>query len=332
MVKNPQFEEKINRDKTSGEFLPKPETQGLPSSGSITPPYKDTDEDPQDVAALYDFLDGDGDDAQQVEFELGDGTKVTGWAVDDARIPREGLPEHWHAYSVAEDETDEPDTDLMQAKGIDPDTADDGDIDYKTVLRVGDDIHVNHRFDFATTQQLTNEQLQQMSSIGDEQWGFTGERLSDHVYDNGIDPDIYREERRKLILGKAAENAMRDDKPTTGKIDMLDKAAHANSGVSVRGDSTITPYAFAKTTHPGDLPGLADVPPERISEMTAPDFKPDRPYIHWNADGDLETVTAKQRENLLWRNRISIILAAKDDDDMPPAVSNRLAQTFNDGE
>lgn len=312
-----------------GQFRDNPNKKGMPTTASIDTPYGGVEEDPQDLASLYDYLDQDRDEAQQVEFNLPDGTRVTGWAIDDGRIGREGLPEHWHAYSVAEDETDEPDANLMQAKGIDPDTADDEDMEYQTRMRIGDDIHVNHRFDFATTQQLTPQQLDAAASIPQDDWAFTGEQLSDHVYDNGIDPEIYREERRKNILSQAIQNSMRDKNPTPEKIEMLAQAARENTRVNIYGDSPIQALAFAKTTRPGQLPGLSDVLPERMEEMRAPDFKPNRPYIHWNQDGDLETVTAKQRETMLWRNRTAILMATRDDDEAKPATSNKLAELFN---
>lgn len=139
------------------------------------------EETPRNVSELRSWMGKNAKEAQRVEFDrLPDGTGIKGWAVEDRELSRDNVPDGWHVYSVSEWDSDEPDEDFMRAKGIDPDTADEEDIEYRQVLLIDKQIDSwsNHRFDFATREDLSDRIRRQPIEINDTYgWGFTGDRL-----------------------------------------------------------------------------------------------------------------------------------------------------------
>lgn len=121
------------------------------------------------------MMGGRADDLRSVDFDLPDGTTLRGWALDGGRVDRDRLPAGWHAYSVTEDETDEPDP----AWGGAPQ-----DAPYRTVMGIRERALVNHRMDILTTRSLDLGQADVF--VDGDEWGFGDDRLaSTDPYDVG---------------------------------------------------------------------------------------------------------------------------------------------------
>lgn len=141
----------------------------------------------RNVKELADWAGRDAKDMRRVVFDrLPDGRSVTGWALEDRQLSRDRIPEGWHVYTVTAWDSDEPDEDLMRAKGIDPATAPEEDVEYKQVLLIDSDINANswsaHRFDFATRTDLDQAMGRQPIEIPDDDtWAFTEDTLDDET-------------------------------------------------------------------------------------------------------------------------------------------------------
>lgn len=133
-----------------GRFEPK---GGDAPADDVTPPVSRPD--PHDLAAIFDRPDL----ARQIDFTLADGGRVSGYAMDCERLPREHVPAGWHVYAIMESESDDDDADIMTIR---------------------ENTRVNHRMDFATDRDLTDViDDPELENVAD--WGFTDRTLADDL-------------------------------------------------------------------------------------------------------------------------------------------------------
>lgn len=278
-----------------GKFTPKT-SNGDDSDLTATPIPADPMRPPE---ALADAL--DPYEAVDVEFTLPDGRKIEGWAVDDARIDPDRLPDGWHKYSVMED-------------------------DETGAIDVAPTHVVNHRFDFATTDDLGD------GFQGDtDSWGFSDTRLIDALLD-GFDPDEYREKQRRELMGRAVDDSLftpRDD----DRLNWLQGAVQATARhlTDRTGDATrVSPYDIRPTAEAkqyGDRDAQEDWFAASL-QASGTKVTTRSPYVRINEDGDLEGLSEKRAQDLVWRNRQNILRAVRDDEDADPGTVKALAALF----
>ena len=118
------------RDPHTGQFIDEGKTDSLPTGNKIQQAIQqlsptDTEPDYTQLLAATDAF-NDPYEARHIEFDMPDGTTISGYALDDDRIDRNKVPADWHAYSVMESDSDE---------------------DGETTLSIDHDGYVNHRME-----------------------------------------------------------------------------------------------------------------------------------------------------------------------------------------
>lgn len=261
-------------------------------------------------------------EARSIEFNLPDGTNINGYALDDGRIDDSRVPAGWHRYSVTETETD------------DPDPAFDGE--NETSLAIEHNASVNHRMDFITRQDLSKQiDNGAASDIRSQEWGFGENNLVDDLTEKSGDPDydidIAREEQRHQLLDQAARDQI-FFKPNEENMLALRAAVDQtiNHDEQLHGESEIGDLKIVPSINPHGI-HLEDMTEDQIREAREyGGWNPDRhKYVHFTSDGDLEGLTQKQADKLIWKNRQRIIQAVRDDEKADMTTVNILHNCFD---
>lgn len=131
------------------------------------------------------------------------------------------------------------------------------------------------------------------------------------------------------------DSAIRDQiffKPDEENMTTLKAAAWQtiNHDEQNKGESTIGDLRIAPSINPHDL-HLEDMSEEQIKEARKyGGWDPDKhKYVHFNQDGDLEGLTEKQADKLIWDNRQRILQAVRDDDSANFGTVNLLHNCFD---
>lgn len=307
------------RDPHTGQFIDEGKTDSLPTGNKIQQAIQrlsptNTDPDCNQLLAATDAF-NDPYEARHIEFDMPDGTTISGYALDDDRIDRNKVPAGWHAYSVMESDSDK---------------------DSETTLSIDHDGYVNHRMDFITTEDLSQRiDGGQLTEIRGDDWGFTGNDLVDDLVEKSnnddFDLDIELEEKRRAMM----DDAIRDQiffKPNEENMTALKAAAwqtishdEQNKGESAIGDLRIVPSSNPTFLH------LEDMSEERLEEARLNGgWKPDRDkYVHFTKDGDLEGLSYSEADKLIWDNRQRILQAVRDDDSANFGTVNLLHNCFD---
>ena len=315
---NKSAQARQRRRSSDGRFTDEDKQDSLPSDTKIQQVASlltdDTEPDFNQLLTATDAFD-DPYEARHIEFDMPDGTTVSGYALDDDRIDRNKVPAGWHAYSVMES---------------------DGDEDGETTLSIDRDGYVNHRMDFITTEDLSQRiDSGQLTEIHGDDWGFTDNDLVDDLAeksgDDDFDLDTELEEKRHDMM----DSAIRDQiffKPDEENMTALKAAAWQtiNHDEQNKGESTIGDLRIAPSINPHDL-HLEDMSEEQIKEARKyGGWDPDKhKYVHFNQDGDLEGLTEKQADKLIWDNRQRILQAVRDDESANFSTVNLLHNCFN---
>lgn len=237
-------------------------------------------------------------EAQEVEFDIPGGRTVHGYALDTGeRIDPDGLPGGWHKYSVMEDD-------------------DSGAIDVAPYHLV------NHRMDFVTDADLGDG----FQADGDS-WGFTGRNLIDDMPD-GFDVDVYREERRKRLMDMAIDDSTRvpctEDRLTALRMAVGDLMRQNPN------DDELSVYDI-RPTDEAKRYGKKEAEDDWFASslMLRDDKITTRsPFVHINKDGDWEGLSQRRAEQLLWRNRQTILRTVRDGNMVEPRLASMLASVF----
>lgn len=261
-------------------------------------------------------------EARHVEFTTPDGSTIDGYALDYGRIDQSKVPDGWHAYSVSEWDTDEPSPYLEDSN--------------LTTLSIDTDGNVNHRMDFITRQDLTSQiNNGELGEIKEDDWGFRDTSLVDDLADKSgeddYDLDIALEWKRRQLLDTAARDQI-FFKPNEENMLALRAAVDQTVAHDENkwGESEISDLHIVKST---DLAGLHldTMTPDQIREAREyGGWNPDKhPYMRFNQDGDLEGLTQKQADKLIWQNRQRIIQAVREDDNASMNTVNLLHNAFD---
>lgn len=304
-----------SRDK-NGRFRDEnknPQPTPLPDTETVDSPSAPTYEQLLTATDVFD----DPYEARRLEFDMPDGNTVSGYAVDGDRIDRSKVPAGWHAYSVMENDPSDDDSD-------------------ETTMSIEHDGHVNHRMDFLTVQNLDSQiDSGKLSEIQDDNWGFTDDDLASDLEEQSgeydFDLDIELEEKRHTMMDEAARDQI-FFKPTPENMFALKAAIQQtvehderNHGESEIGDLRIAPSINPAALH------LGDMTEEQITEARKyGGWNPERhKYVHFTQDGDLEGLSEKQADKLIWNNRQRIINAVRNDDSASMNTVNILHNEFN---
>lgn len=315
---NKSAQARQRRRSSDGRFADEDKQDSLPSDTKIQQAASlltdDTEPDFNQLLTATGAFD-DPYEARHIEFDMPDGSTLNGYALDDGRIDRNKVPAGWHAYSVMES---------------------DGDEDGETTLSIDHDGYVNHRMDFITTEDLSQRiDSGQLTEIHGDDWGFTDNDLVDDLAeksgDDDFDLDTELEEKRHDMM----DSAIRDQiffKPDEENMTALKAAAWQtiSHDEQNKGESTIGDLRIAPSINPHDL-HLEDMSEEQIKEARKyGGWDPDKhKYVHFNQDGDLEGLTEKQADKLIWDNRQRILQAVRDDESANFSTVNLLHNCFN---